>query len=133
MATDKKNLRPPVILSKIINPFIVKFGLLSVLTVKGRKSGKWIKVPITPVEYKDETYLVAPRGETQWVRNLRKNPNGELTIKGKTREFTATEISGKLQTEVVTIYQQKVPAVKSQFATLPNPKDHPTFIVAFAN
>ena len=128
---DKKYLRPPFILSKIINPFVTAFGLVTVLTVKGRKSGKWIKVPITPVKYKNQTYLVAPRGETQWVRNLRKNNTAKLTEKGKTREFKASEISGNLQSEIVKFYQQKVPSVKSQFTALPDPKDHPTFKLEF--
>jgi deazaflavin-dependent oxidoreductase (nitroreductase family) len=130
---DKKYLRPPFILSKIINPFVAAFGLVTVLTVKGRKSGKWIKVPITPVEFKGQTYLVAPRGETQWARNLRENTKGKLTAKGKTREFEATEISGNLQNEVVKFYQQKVPAVKSQFLSLPDPKDHPAFRLEFSS
>lgn len=131
MTPDKKYLRPPFILAKVINPIIINLGLLPVLTVKGRKSGKWIKVPVTPLEYKEDTYLVAPRGETQWARNLRENTKGKLTIKGKTRDFTATEISGNVQKEVVGEYQKKVPAVKSQFASLPDPKDHPTFKLQF--
>lgn len=130
---DKKYLRPPFILSKVINPFVMAFGLITVLMVKGRKSGKWIKVPVIPVEYRNHTYLVAPRGETQWVRNLRKNTKGKLTKKRKTLSFTAVEISGNLQTEVVTYYQKTVSGVKSQFIVLPNPKDHPTFKLEFSN
>jgi deazaflavin-dependent oxidoreductase (nitroreductase family) len=131
MKPDKKYLRPPFILAKVINPLIIQFNLVPILTVKGRTSGKWIKVPLTPLEYNNETYLVAPRGETQWARNLRKNTKGQLTIKSKTRSFTATEISGNLQNDVVTEYQKKVPAVKSQFTTLPDPKSHPTFKLQF--
>jgi len=131
MKPDKKYLRPPFILSKIINPLIIQFNLVPILTVKGRTSGKWIKVPVTPLEYNNETYLVAPRGETQWARNLRKNTKGQLTIKSRTRSFTATEISGTVQKEVVAEYQKKVPAVKSQFTTLPDPKSHPTFKLQF--
>jgi hypothetical protein len=131
MKSDKKYLRPPFILSKVINPLIIKFNLVPILTVKGRTSGKWIKVPVTPLEYKNQTYLVAPRGETQWARNLRKNSNGKLTIKGKTRNFNATEIFNNLQKEVVVEYQKKVPAVKSQFNDLPDPIDHPTFKLQF--
>lgn len=131
MVNDKKYLRPPFILSKIINPIIIKLGLLPVLTVKGRKSGKWLKVPVTPLEFSSNTYLVAPRGETQWARNLRVNNKGELTSKGKTKSFKSTEISGNLQVEVVDSYKQKVPAVKAQFNSLPDPKDHPVFRLDF--
>jgi hypothetical protein len=131
MQSDRKYLRPPFILSKVINPLIIQFNLVPILTVKGRTSGKWIKVPVTPLEYKENTFLVAPRGETQWARNLRKNNKGTLTIKGKTRDFTATEISNNLQKEVVDEYQKKVHAVKSQFDSLPDPKDNPTFKLQF--
>ena len=106
-------------------------GLMTVLTVKGRKSGKWIKVPVIPVTFKGTTYLVAPRGETQWVRNLRTNTKGMLTEKRKTRNFTAEEVSGNLQKDVVTYYQQKVSGVKSQFSALPDPHDHPVFQLVF--
>ncbi|HSX09882.1 MAG TPA: nitroreductase/quinone reductase family protein [Candidatus Saccharimonadales bacterium] len=133
MKTDQKYLRPPFILSKIINPLIVALRLVPILTVKGRTTGRWINVPVTPLEYKNETYLVAPRGETQWARNLRINANARLTIKGKVREFKTTEVSGTLQKEVVQEYQTKVPAVKSQFLSLPDPKDHPTFRLNFTN
>jgi deazaflavin-dependent oxidoreductase (nitroreductase family) len=131
MENNKKYLRPPFILAKIINPLIIKLNLVPILTVKGRKSGNWIKTPVTPLEYKGDTYLYAPRGETQWVRNLRKNNKGKLTVKGKTRNFTATEISGNFQKEVVAEYQRKVPAIKNQFMSLPDPKDHPTFKLQF--
>jgi len=131
MKPDKKYLRPPFILAKVINPLLIRFNLVPILTVKGRTSGRWINVPVTPLAYKEDTYLVAPRGETQWARNLRKNSNGKLTIKGQTRSFTATEISGTVQIEVVAEYQKKVPGVKSQFDTLPDPKDHPTFKLHF--
>src|SRR6266567_4395051 len=97
MKSDKKYLRPPFILAKVINPLIIKFNLVPILTVKGRTSGKWIRVPVTPLAYKGNTFLVAPRGETQWARNLRKNNKGQLTIKGETRNFTANEISDNLQ------------------------------------
>ena len=41
-----------------------------VLRVKGRKSGQWRSTPVNLLIYEGHRYLVAPRGETQWVRNL---------------------------------------------------------------
>lgn len=131
MKPNKKYLRPPFILAKIINPLIIKLNLVPILTIKGRRSGKRIKIPITPLEYKNETYIVAPRGETQWARNLRGNNKGTLMVKGSSKNFAATEISGNLQKEVVTEYQKKVPAVKAQFDSLPDYKDHPSFKLEF--
>ncbi len=42
-----------------------------VLEVVGRKSGRVYSTPVNLLEYEGKPYLVAPRGETQWVRNAR--------------------------------------------------------------
>jgi deazaflavin-dependent oxidoreductase (nitroreductase family) len=63
-----------------------------VLAVKGRKSGEWRTTPVNPLRVDGTRYLVAPRGNTQWVRNLRVVGTGELRIGRKTEPFTATEI-----------------------------------------
>ena len=41
------------------------------LRVRGRTSGEWRTTPVNLLTLDGEQYLVAPRGETQWVRNLR--------------------------------------------------------------
>ena len=65
-----------------------------VLAVKGRKSGEWRTTPVNPLRLADGTrYLVAPRGNTQWVRNLRAVGTGELRIGRKVEPFSATEIT----------------------------------------
>src|SRR6185312_5175542 len=42
-----------------------------VLAVRGRKSGEWRTTPVNLLDHDGHRYLVAPRGEAQWVRNLR--------------------------------------------------------------
>jgi len=37
-------------------------------------------------------YLLAPRGHTQWVRNLRVVGAGELRLGRRAQAFTATEV-----------------------------------------
>jgi deazaflavin-dependent oxidoreductase (nitroreductase family) len=64
-----------------------------VLAVKGRKSGEWRTTPVNPLRVDGTRYLVAPRGNTQWVRNLRAVGTGELRIGGKVEPFSATEIA----------------------------------------
>jgi hypothetical protein len=49
-----------------------------VLAVRGRKSGEWRTIPVNPLVIGGSRYLVAPRGHTQWVRNLRASGDGEL-------------------------------------------------------
>ena len=65
-----------------------------ILYVKGRKSGEWRSTPVNPLRLADGTrYLVAPRGNTQWVRNLRVVGTGELRIGRKVERFAATEVA----------------------------------------
>ena len=49
-----------------------------VLEVRGRSSGEPRRTPVNLLELDGERYLVAPRGETQWARNLRVSGEGRL-------------------------------------------------------
>ena len=63
------------------------------LYVRGRKSGEWRGNPVNPLTFEGSRYLVAPRGNTQWVRNLRATGGaGELRIGRRVEAFRATEI-----------------------------------------
>jgi hypothetical protein len=50
------------------------------LRVRGRTSGEWRSTPVNLLTFEGERFLVAPRGETQWVRNLRVAGTGELRV-----------------------------------------------------
>lgn len=63
-----------------------------VLEVRGRKSGEPRRVPVNLLSLGDEQYLVAPRGQTQWVRNLRAAGEGQLLLGRRREPFTATEV-----------------------------------------
>src|ERR1700749_5172215 len=64
-----------------------------VLAVKGRKSGEWRTTQVNPLRVDGTRSLVAPRGSTQWVRNLRVVGTGELRSGGKSEPVSATEIA----------------------------------------
>ena len=59
------------------------------LAVRGRKSGEMRTNPVNPFELDGKTYLLAPRGNTQWVRNMRAAGEGELRSGRKVRHFHA--------------------------------------------
>jgi deazaflavin-dependent oxidoreductase (nitroreductase family) len=61
-----------------------------ILVVRGRKSGQIRTTPVNPLEIGGKRYLVAPRGETEWVRNLRAARGGELRL-GRHREPIGVE------------------------------------------
>ena len=55
------------------------------LGVRGRRSGRWYSTPVDVLVHGESRFLVAPRGETQWVRNAR--ASGQATLrKGARRE-----------------------------------------------
>ena len=61
-----------------------------ILVVRGRKSGQIRRTPVNPLEMSGKRYLVAPRGETEWVQNLRAVRGGELRL-GRHREPIGVE------------------------------------------
>ncbi len=64
-----------------------------VLEHRGRTSGKLHHTPVNLLTYEGQQYLVAPRGETQWVRNVRHAGGHLVLILGRRRQLcTATEI-----------------------------------------
>jgi deazaflavin-dependent oxidoreductase (nitroreductase family) len=79
-----------------------------VLYVKGRKSGEWRSTPVNPLPLHDGTrYLVAPRGNTQWVRNLRATGTGELRIGRRVEPFRATEIADDDKPAILRAYLKR--------------------------
>jgi len=63
-----------------------------VLEVRGRTSGQWRRTAVNLLTVAGERYLVAPRGRTQWVRNLRASGEGRLVLGRRREPFTATEV-----------------------------------------
>jgi deazaflavin-dependent oxidoreductase (nitroreductase family) len=80
------------VLIMLVGRLGISLGGANTLTVKGRKSGEPRSVPVNPLDYADALYLVAPRGKTEWVRNLRAAGEGELRLGSKSETITASEI-----------------------------------------
>jgi deazaflavin-dependent oxidoreductase (nitroreductase family) len=78
-----------------------------VLAVRGRKSGEWRTTPVNPLELDGVRYLVAPRGDTQWVRNLRVAREGELRVGKRVEPFTAEEIEDDAKPPILRAYLRK--------------------------
>ncbi|MQA96214.1 MAG: DUF385 domain-containing protein [Streptosporangiales bacterium] len=75
-----------------------------VLAVRGRTSGEWRTTPVNLLTLEGERYLVAPRGHTQWVRNIRVAGGGELRLGRKAEAFTVTELEGAEKLPVLRRY-----------------------------
>jgi deazaflavin-dependent oxidoreductase (nitroreductase family) len=79
-----------------------------VLEVTGRKSGQPRRTPVNLLTLAGHEYLVAPRGETEWVQNVRA-ADGHLTLLlGRRREKrTATEVTGDEKVPVLRAYLKR--------------------------
>lgn len=75
-----------------------------ILAVRGRRSGDWRTVPVNVLELEGKRYIVAPRGDTQWVRNLRAIGTGELRVGSRHEAFRATELADAEKPPVLRAY-----------------------------
>src|SRR5260370_11955336 len=58
------------------------------ITVTGRKSGRTISIPVWFVLEDDELYLLPVQGsDTQWYKNVLKNPSIRIDARGAEAEF----------------------------------------------
>ncbi len=78
-----------------------------VLAVRGRKSGEWRTTPVNLLTVDGRQYLVAPRGQAQWVRNLRAAGEGELRVGRRARGFTAAELADADKPPVLRAYLKR--------------------------
>lgn len=123
-------LRPPPFFLRIVDPLAMRFGFggSRILTVPGRLTRRPQRVPVIPVEHGGARYLVSPRGDTHWVRNLRVSGQGTLGGRGSSEPFRATEVPVGDRPPIIAAYRSVAGrAVKSQFEALPDAADHPVF------
>jgi len=78
-----------------------------VLEVKGRSSGAPRRTPVNLLDFDGERYLVAPRGETQWARNLRVSGEGRLLVGKRSESFTAVELADEDKAPVLRAYLKR--------------------------
>jgi deazaflavin-dependent oxidoreductase (nitroreductase family) len=77
------------------------------LRVRGRKSGEWRSTPVNLLTFEGERYLVAPRGTTQWVRNIRSSGGGELKVGRRVEAFLAEELADEVKVPVLREYVRR--------------------------
>lgn len=78
-----------------------------VLRVRGRKSGEWRTSPVNLLTYQGKQFLVAPRGLTQWVRNLREAGEGELMLGSRIERFRAREVTDDEKIPILRAYLKR--------------------------
>ena len=85
------------------------------LAVRGRKSGEWRTTPVNLLTFDGKQYLVAPRGETEWVRNMRVARRGELRLGKKMEPFSAVEVDDDAKVPLLRAYLKRWKMETGQF------------------
>jgi len=147
-AAGRHYARPGWFTRHVFNPIVALLTRAGVsvwgsreLRVRGRTSGEWRTTPVNLLTLQGSQYLVAPRGETQWVRNLRVAGTGELRVGRRTQEFRATEIADADKVPILRAYLKRwkaevgvffdgVSASSSDSELLRIAPDHPVFRIA---
>jgi deazaflavin-dependent oxidoreductase (nitroreductase family) len=113
-ALDTHFKRPSWFTKNLFNPAVAGLTRLGisvwgsrVLEVRGRTSGIWRRTPVNLLTLDGERYLVAPRGHTQWVRNLRVSGEGRLRLGRHSEPFTAAELDNESKVPVLRAYLKR--------------------------
>ena len=108
----------PTATTKLMNGALMRLASIGftprnivAVQVRGRKSGKLRSNVVTWVEVDGERYLVAPRGTTEWVRNVRAAA-GEAAIKhGRSEPVRLIEVPEAARAPIIHAYVQKQPGM----------------------
>lgn len=105
-------IKPGFLTTKVLNPAVMflaaRLGLsmkgARVLSVQGRKTKEWRSTPINPLSLGGKRYLVAARGETQWVRNLRITRTARIALGRKTETVRVEEVPDSEKPPILRAY-----------------------------
>ena len=105
------DFRQPNLLDRIFNRlfgFLLKLGVglahNYLLEVRGRKTGKVYSTPVNVLEYKGKKYLVAPRGYTQWVRNVETSGEATLVQRAERTKVRLRTVADEEKPEILKAY-----------------------------
>jgi deazaflavin-dependent oxidoreductase (nitroreductase family) len=86
-----------------------------VLTVRGRRSGQERSTPVDVMEHAGRRWLVAPYGETNWVRNARVAGEVGLTRGRRSERVRVVEVGPEEAVPVLRTYLREVAVTRPYF------------------
>lgn len=112
--TTPRYLEPDTFTRKVFNPLIAGLTRLGisvwgsrVLAVKGRTSGEVRTTPVNVLTFEGERYLVAPRGVTQWVRNVRAAGECDLRVGRRVETVRLEELDDQAKPAILRSYLRR--------------------------
>jgi len=127
MSKDAAYFKPPSLIERLFNKL---FGVLVglglglrhnyLLEVRGRKSGRLYSTPVNVVTRDGKRFLVAPRGDTQWVRNAQ--AIGEVSLKKGTRSeaFRLRALPDEEKAEILKAYLDQFKTTVQRYFPVPS-------------
>ena len=116
----------PSLLDRIVNRvfgFLVKigFGLAHnfLLEVQGRKSGRIYATPVNVLTHENKRYLVAPRGDTPWVRNVVVSQKATLVRGAKRENVRMRAIADDAKPEILKAYVDRYRLTVQRYFPIP--------------
>jgi len=101
----------------VVNPLMRTAARLGapvvVLTLRGRRSGRLRRTPVSPMELDGARYLVAGYPTAQWVHNARAAGTGELATGRRCEAVRLVELSADEARPVLREFPVRVPSAVS--------------------
>jgi deazaflavin-dependent oxidoreductase (nitroreductase family) len=123
--------------------WIVKLGCglkhNQVLQVRGRKSGALHETPVNLLELEGAQYLVAPRGHTEWVKNVAVNPEVVLRRGRRSARYRVKPVPPADSAPILREYLERYHPTVQRYFTVPRGAElaqftavaerHPVFVL----
>lgn len=111
---DDRYLAPDRFTQHVFNPLVARltrWGISvmgsRILEVRGRVSGEMRSTPVNVLTIGNERYLVAPRGVTQWVRNVRVSGSAGLRLGREVETVELVEMADGDKPEILRSYLKR--------------------------
>jgi len=113
-STSTHYVEPDRFTRRVFNPIVsrlTRWGVSvwgsRVLEVPGRVSGEIRSTPVNLLTVGDRRYLVAPRGTTQWVRNVRASGSCDLRVGRRREHVELVELDDADKPEILRAYLRR--------------------------
>lgn len=114
-ATDRPHyLAPGWFTRNVMNRLVRRLARMGVsvwgsseLRVRGRRTGEWRSTPVNVLTVDGQRYLVAARGEAQWVRNIRAVGGGEIRVGRRVETISVDEVADTDKPAVLRPYLER--------------------------